>query len=103
MWLGPNLGIGRDVLWAMSAWIGAVALARVPTLFLNAISVIHFQVLVIAAGTVGAFALKFLWAPHFGIAGILWGTTLTLLLICPALVWRMGCWARERRGFWESI
>jgi O-antigen/teichoic acid export membrane protein len=102
-WLGPNLGIGRDVLWAMSAWIGAVALARVPTLFLNAISVIHFQVLVIAAGTVGAFALKFLWAPHFGIAGILWGTTLTLLLICPALVWRMGCWARERRGFWESI
>ena len=102
-WLGPNLGIGRDVLWAMSAWIVAVALVRMPTLFLNAISVIRFQVLVVTAATLGAIALKFLWARHFGIAGILWGTTFTLLLVCPALVWRMGRWAKELHGFWWNV
>jgi O-antigen/teichoic acid export membrane protein len=90
-WLRADLGIGADVLWAMAAWILMQALVRVPGLFLNALSVIRFQIFATTAATLAAIGLKLLWAPGFGVAGILWGgTAANLLFVCPAIVWRIG-------------
>jgi O-antigen/teichoic acid export membrane protein len=93
-WLHTNLGIGRSLLWAISAWALAQALVRVPSLLLNGLSVLRFQIAVVSVATALAFALKFVLAPYFGVAGILWGTTATMLLIViPASLWRIWRWA----------
>jgi O-antigen/teichoic acid export membrane protein len=93
-WLHTDLGIGRGLLWAISAWVLAQALFRVPSLLLNGLSVLRYQIAVFSVATLLAFALKFALAPYFGVAGILWGTTTTVLLIViPASIWRIWRWA----------
>jgi O-antigen/teichoic acid export membrane protein len=92
-WLHTNLGIGRSLLWAISAWVLAQALVRIPCLLLNGLSVLRYQIVVFSVATLLAFALKFALAPYFGVAGILWGTTTTVLLIViPASIWRIWQW-----------
>lgn len=93
-WLRTNLGIGRSLLWAISAWVLAQALVRVPLLLLNGLSVLRYQVAMFATATLLAFVLKVALAPYLGVAGILWGTTTTVLLIAvPASLWRIRRWA----------
>lgn len=93
-WLHTNLGIGRGLLWAISAWVLAQALFRVPSLLLNGLSILRYQIAIFSVATALAFALKFALAPYFGVAGILWGTTTTVLLIViPASIWRIWRWA----------
>jgi O-antigen/teichoic acid export membrane protein len=92
-WLHTNLGIGSGLLWAISAWVLAQALVRIPCLLLNGLSVLRYQIVVFSVATLLAFALKFALAPYFGVAGILWGTTTTVLLIViPASIWRIWQW-----------
>lgn len=93
-WLHTNLGIGRDLLWAISAWVIAQAFVRVPILLLNGLSVLRYQIAVFSVATVLAFALKFALAPYLGVAGILWGTSTTVfLIVIPASIWRIWRWA----------
>jgi O-antigen/teichoic acid export membrane protein len=93
-WLHTNLGIGRSLLWAISAWVVAQALVRVPNLLLNGLSILRYQIAVFSVATALAFVLKFALAPYFGVAGILWGTTTTVfLIVIPASVWRIWRWA----------
>lgn len=93
-WLHTNLGIGRGLLWAISVWVLAQALVRIPNLLLNALSVLRYQIAVFSLATLLALALKFALAPYLGVAGILWGTTTTVLLIViPASIWRIWRWA----------
>lgn len=93
-WLHTNLGIGRDLLWAISAWVIAQAFVRVPSLLLNGLSVLRYQIAVFSVATVLAFALKFALAPYLGVAGILWGTSTTVfLIVIPASIWRIWRWA----------
>jgi len=92
-WLGANLGIGSALLWAISAWIVVQALVRVPFLLLNALSVLRYQIAVFSMTTGLAFVLKFALAPYLGVAGILWGTTIAIVLIVvPAIIWRIWRW-----------
>ena len=93
-WLHANLGIGRTLLWAISAWILAQSLVRVPVLLLNGLLLIRFQIgMCLIAGLVG-LALKFALAPYLGVAGILWGTSITAVVIAvPASIWRIYRWA----------
>jgi O-antigen/teichoic acid export membrane protein len=94
MWLHANLGIGRTLLVAISAWVLAQALIRVPSLLLNALSLIRFQIVVSSIATLIAFAVKFALAPYLGAAGILWGTSIVIFLIgIPASIWRIYRWA----------
>jgi O-antigen/teichoic acid export membrane protein len=94
LWLHADLGIGLALLLAVSAWILSQALIRVPLLLLNGLSLIRFQIGMSLAGTLLAFALKFALAPYLGVAGILWGTTIAVLVIVvPASVWRIYRWA----------
>jgi len=96
VWLHANLGIGRTLLWAISAWILTQALVRVPSLLLNGLSLIRFQIVVFSAATLIAFALKFALAPFLGVAGILWGTSITVaLIVLPASIWRIYRWADD--------
>jgi O-antigen/teichoic acid export membrane protein len=93
-WLHTNLGIGSGLLWAIAAWVLAQALFRIPSLLLNGLSVLRYQIAVFSAATLLAFALKFAFAPYFGVAGILWGTTATVfLIVIPASIWRIWQWA----------
>jgi O-antigen/teichoic acid export membrane protein len=93
-WLHTNLGIGRSLLWAISAWVVAQAVFRVPHLLLNGLSVLRYQIAVYSCATVLAFVLKFALSSHFGVAGILWGTATTVLVIViPASLWRIWRWA----------
>lgn len=94
LWLRENLGISRSLLWAISAWVLAQALLRVPALLLNALALIRFQIIVSAAVTVIAVAGKFALASSLGVAGILTATTIAVVLIAvPACVWRIYRWA----------
>lgn len=94
LWLHANLGIGRTVLWAIAAWMMAQALFRVPHVLLNGLSLIRFQIGVFTVATLISFALKFALAPALGVAGILWGTTISVVLIVlPASIWRIYRWA----------
>lgn len=92
-WLKADLGIGRTLLWAISAWVLAQALVRVPNLLLNGLSILRYQIVVTVVATLLAFGLKFALAPSLGVAGILWGTTATVLLLgVPAFFWRIHEW-----------
>jgi O-antigen/teichoic acid export membrane protein len=98
LWLHANLGIGRGLLWAISAWIVAQALFRVPGLLLNGMLMIRFQTIVFVLATATAFGLKFALAGRLGVGGILWGTSLTVLLIVlPSSLWRILRWARDSK------
>jgi O-antigen/teichoic acid export membrane protein len=95
-WMRADLGIDRALLWAMAVWILMLALVRVPGLLLNALSVIRFQVVISVIATSLAIALKVWLAPRLGVAGILWGTTVSLLFISiPAAAWRIGRWMKS--------
>jgi O-antigen/teichoic acid export membrane protein len=98
LWLHANLGIEKVLLWAIAAWIVTQSLVRAPSLLLNGLSLIRFQIVVFSAATLVAFALKFALAPSLGVAGILWGTSIAVLLIVlPASVWRIYRWANQSR------
>lgn len=94
LWLHADLGFGKTLLWAIAAWILAQALFRVPHLLLNGLSLIRFQIGVCSVATLTAFVLKFALAPVLGVAGILWGTSISVVLIVvPASIWRIYRWA----------
>jgi len=96
LWLHANLGIGRPLLWAISAWVVTQALVRVPILLLNGLSLIRFQIGVLSVMTLVAVVLKFVLAPYLGVAGILWGTSIAVLFIAfPASIWRIHRWADQ--------
>jgi O-antigen/teichoic acid export membrane protein len=93
LWLGADL-VGGALLWAISAWVVAQALVSVSNLLLNGLLLIRFQIAVFSIATAIAFMLKFLLAPHLGVAGILWGTSVVVpLVVFPAGVWRIYRWA----------
>jgi O-antigen/teichoic acid export membrane protein len=97
-WMRADLGIGRNLLWAMAVWIVMLAVARVPLLLLNALSVVRFQVLVCLIATPTAIALKVFLSDRLGVAGILWATTVSLVFITvPAAGWRIGRWMKSVR------
>ncbi len=94
LWLHTSLGIGTGLLWAISAWVLAQALIRIPSLLLNGLSLLRFQIAVFSVAATLAIALKFVLAPYFGVAGILWATTTTtMLIVIPASIWRIWHWA----------
>jgi O-antigen/teichoic acid export membrane protein len=93
-WLRTNLGIGSGLLWAISAWVLAQALVRIPNLLLNGLAILRYQIALASIGTGLALALKFALAPYFGVSGILWSTTAVVLVIwLPACTWRIWRWA----------
>ena len=96
LWLHTNLGIGRPLLWAVAAWIVTQALVRIPFLLLNGLSLVRFQTVLFAIATSIALALKFVLAKPLGVPGILWATSVVVLLIVfPASLWRLWHWARH--------
>lgn len=99
LWLGRDVGIGPDLLGALAAWVVALGVIRVPGLFLNALSVLGFQVVVLALATLAGFTLKLALAPVLGTAALLWGTTLsTLAVVLPVFAWHIARLLTSRRG-----
>jgi O-antigen/teichoic acid export membrane protein len=96
LWLHADLAIGRGLLVAIAAWVLAQALIRVPHLLLNGLLMVEFQTVALTVALATAFALKFALAGRLGVGGLLWGTSLSLVLIFfPALAWRIRQWAHS--------
>jgi O-antigen/teichoic acid export membrane protein len=99
-WLHSSLDIGQTLLWAISGWVIAQALIRVPHLFLNGVSIVRYQVIVTAVASALAISSKIVMARSLGLSAILWCTTLTIVIIeLPAFLWRCLHWysnSRER-------
>jgi O-antigen/teichoic acid export membrane protein len=84
-WLGSDIGIRPDMLWAAGTWIVVMCTPRVAALLLSAALVLRYQLAAAAAALVLAFVLKFVFAERFGAAGILSATSFSwLLIIWPA-------------------
>jgi len=93
IWLHSSLGIGQALLWAISGWVIAQALIRIPHLFLNGVSVVRFQLIVTAIASALAVFTKILLAPSLGLSTILWCTSVTIVVIeLPAFLWRCLHW-----------
>ena len=93
IWLGSTLSFSRGLLLAISAWIITQAILRVPSLLLNGLSIIGFQIALFFVASGIALWLKFVLAAQMGPAGILWATTLTIGLIAiPGNFWRIERW-----------
>ncbi len=92
-WLRTDLGIGRGLLWAISAWVVSQALGRTPGLLLNGLSKIRFQtVLFFIASSIGIVG-KIGLASRFGVSGILSSTTfVVLVIVVPASFWKIRDW-----------
>lgn len=99
-WLGTDLAFPPSLYWAMVAWIFAVSVIRVPALLINAAWIIKFQLLLAGIYGIVAFSIKFLLAPLWGVSGILWGTTLTnMLIVFPAYAYLL----YRRRDLWQTF
>jgi O-antigen/teichoic acid export membrane protein len=93
-WLHTNLGIGRGLLWAISIWVITQSFVRIPSLLLNGLSLIRFQIAVFGVAALVALSLKFALAPVLGVSGILWATGVAVLfIVAPASIWRICRWA----------
>jgi O-antigen/teichoic acid export membrane protein len=93
LWLHSRLSFDGTLLWAIAGWIVTQAVVRVPNLLLNALSIIRYQIVVTATTTILALGLKFVLAPYLGVAGMLWATSATILVVAlPAVLWRIGRW-----------
>lgn len=96
LWLHTDLGIGIGLLAAVAVWMLAQALFRVPHNLMNGLLLVRFQTVTFVVSLAAALALKFVLAGPLGVAGILWGTNVTMLLIVmPASMWRIRRWATD--------
>jgi O-antigen/teichoic acid export membrane protein len=94
-WLHSTLEFRPFLLWTMAIWIVVQALSRVPSLLLNGLSILRFQIFTCTIGTIIAFILKFVLVRRVGIEGIMWGTTITaFLIVIPANLWRINRWSK---------
>ena len=97
-WLHGHLEISQGLLWAIAAWAFAQALSRVPALLLNGLSIVRYQVLISGVVVALSFVLKFVLSSRFGVAGILWGTTATVLVVTlPAQATRILTWIKSEQ------
>ena len=88
--------LGQDVPWAMAAWVAMLSLGRIVDVLLNGLGAVWFQARVAIIYSALAFLLKFLLAPHFGVAGILASTVIAYgLTYAPAYIWWLTRWLRD--------
>ena len=93
LWLHADLHLSRALIWAMAAWILALALPRVAGLLLNAVSILRFQLAAVAIATAAAFALKLLFSRQIGVAGIVAAMPCAwAVVIWPSYIWRAWRW-----------
>ncbi|MDE8346442.1 MAG: hypothetical protein POH28_09755 [Acidocella sp.] len=89
-WLHADIGINQTLLWSIAAWIMALSIPRVCTLYFNACAILRFQVAASIAALAVSLALKITLAPKFGPAGILAATAIAwVAIIWPAYAWRL--------------
>ncbi|HET8938541.1 MAG TPA: MATE family efflux transporter [Polyangiales bacterium] len=79
--LRRDLGFDARLLWVIFAWEVILAVPRVANLYLNALSILRFQIAVFAVSTALSFAIKYALVKPLGIAGILLGTPAACLLV----------------------
>jgi O-antigen/teichoic acid export membrane protein len=96
LWMGGGMKLGQDVPWAMAAWVAMLSLGRIVDVLLNGLGAVWFQARVAIIYSALAFLLKFLLAPHFGVAGILASTVIAYgLTYAPAYIWWLTRWLRD--------
>jgi O-antigen/teichoic acid export membrane protein len=93
LWLHADLHLSGGLIWAMAAWIVALAVPRVAGLLLNAVSILRFQLTMVAIAAAVAFGLKIISARQIGVAGILAAMPCAwAVVIWPSYIWRAWRW-----------
>jgi O-antigen/teichoic acid export membrane protein len=96
LWLKTNIGIDQSLLWVMALWVVSLSLVRVQILLLNALRIMQFQIAIFTVATLISVWLKYVLAPRYGIAGILFATAATFpIIILPAMLWRIARWRKD--------
>jgi len=102
LWLHADLHLSDGLIWAMAAWIFALALPRVAGLLLNAVSILRFQLTAVAIATTAAFGLKILLARRIGVAGILVAMPCAwAMVIWPSYAWCAWRWVGRTSFTWR--
>jgi O-antigen/teichoic acid export membrane protein len=84
LWLHQNFALPSLMFTAITCWIVAFALPRVPSLLLTAMHRYRVQFFLIAVATPSSFVAKYIFAKMLGVSGVLIGTALAWgLLIVP--------------------
>ena len=95
LWLKTDIGVDPATLWVMAFWIVSLALVRVQILLLNALRIMRFQIMIFTVATLISLVMKFVLAPRYGMAGILFATAATFpIIILPAMLWRIAKWRK---------
>jgi O-antigen/teichoic acid export membrane protein len=93
LWLGPDLRLPSDLLWANAVWLVLQSFGIVASMFLNGATVVRFQIVQALAFGVLAFGLKLILAPHLGSAGIVWASDIAYVgLVVPLCIWFIRRW-----------
>jgi O-antigen/teichoic acid export membrane protein len=73
-WTGRDLALPTGLLLAFSLWVPLQSVGMAISVFLNGALLIGPQVLIATSFTVISLAAKVIFAPSFGIAGIVWAS-----------------------------
>jgi O-antigen/teichoic acid export membrane protein len=81
VWTHGTVSSSRGLLLALAGWNGCLAIGGALSTFLNAMSVLRIQVMTSIAMTVVGTAVRIAMCSAFGTAGMVWGTTVSYLLV----------------------
>jgi len=102
-WLGSDIEIRSDLLWATALWIIVLCTPRVAALLLTSALLLRYQLIAATAALVLATALKFVLAGHYGAAGVLAATPLSWLIIMWPAYTGVTVWWRSRKSMNTKI
>jgi O-antigen/teichoic acid export membrane protein len=99
IWLGGQILVAPEILWAIGIWIVIPAMGRIPDLLLNALGVVWFQVKVALVFGALAFAMKVGLANGWGVSGIVAAGGIAYLFThLPAYLWWVARWIRNSKS-----
>jgi hypothetical protein len=80
LWFRQPISLGFALLSGAAVWVVLEAIGSGLTVFLNGASVLRAQIPIGIAFALTAIAAKVAFANQFGIAGIIWGTTVSYFI-----------------------
>jgi O-antigen/teichoic acid export membrane protein len=81
VWVGKSLNASRSLLIATALWMMLSTGANAVSIFLNGAKKMRVQVLSAVGMCVLSVILKFVFAPRFGLAAVMWSTDIAYILM----------------------
>lgn len=98
-WVGPEVDRVPWLSFGFALWVIVDCTGKSVAMFLNGMSILWTQLMIVAAFVPLCFALKFWLAGVLGSAGVPIGVAIAYLLVpIPAYVWLVRAWLQDHRG-----